>query len=133
MTTIFCNPSTLSAIRANIENSRTRSAWSRGVNLYALDILDSMAERADWYYSIYEEYPKMSESFALNGASDWRHYAEGGNGLIYTYKIVGRLCTPGEIRKYNDGKFRNINFIEVEARALYQAFRVIVLSCSLLS
>lgn len=133
MATIILTPGTLSAIRANINNSRPRSAWSKGVNAYALDILEDLSDRAAWCFENYGTFPALSEAFALNGANDWNDYAAGGCGLAYTSAILERLCTASELRRLNRSSRSDIDAIKLEGRALFQAWRVIVLSCSLLS
>ena len=83
-TSIICNPQTLATLRGIISEARARSAWSRGVNAYALDILDNLEYIANYQFDIYEEFPPLSESLALNGADNWQHYAAGGCGLVYS-------------------------------------------------
>ena len=129
-TSIICSPQTLSTLRGIISEARARSAWSRGVNAYALDILDNLEYIANYHYDIYEEFPPLSESLALNGADNWQHYAAGGCGLVYTSAILERLCTPSELRRLGRSGRCDIDAIAIEARALFQAWRVIVLACS---
>lgn len=130
MATIICNPQNLETLRGIISASRGRSAWSRGVNAYALDILDSLEDIADFYKHYYGEFPPLSESLALNGAANWKYYAAGGCGLVYTSAILERLCTPSELRRLSRSSRCDIDAIEIEGRALFQAWRVIVLACS---
>lgn len=100
----------------------TRSAWDRGVKEYAIDMMDDLAEN----YNI--ECIDNLESALLNGADNWEEYSAGGCALIYNADIAARLCTPTELTKTNHGK-RNPNkketWIDVQARALYQAFRLV--------
>ena len=101
-----------------------RSAWEQGVSKYALDILKELRENG------YKEVP--SEKTALNGASNWRQYSEGGMSLIYTGDIVNRLCTKSEKAKVKgkDGWWKDPNprenWLDVQGRALFQAWRKIV-------
>lgn len=129
-TTIICNPQTLATLRGIISEARARSAWSRGVNAYALDILDSLEEYANYEFDNNGVFPPLSESLALNGANDWFHYAAGGCGLIYTSAILARLCSPSELRRLSRSSRSDIDAIAIEARALFQAWRVIVVACS---
>ena len=71
---------------------------------------------------------KMTEEKLLNGAKDWKHYSYGGNSLIYNGDIAERLATPSELKRVKDkyGNYRemankNENWLDVQARALYQA------------
>ena len=93
------------------------SAWRNGVVEYAFDILDSMDD------------VEVTEKNLLNGAKDWKEYSEGGCALINDELICRRLCSPSEIKKTKDGE-RNPNkhetWIDVQARALYQAARLIM-------
>lgn len=129
MATIICNPQTLATLRGIISEARARSAWSRGVNAYALDLLDNLEEYADYEIENNGVFPALSESLALNGANDWFHYAAGGCGLVYDAAIASRLLTPSELRDWEAGR-RSFDFIALEGRALYQAWRVVVVACS---
>lgn len=114
----------IETIRATLEARNDRSAWNKGVNEYALEILDVIAER-----STEEEHEPQTraelEDFALNGARDWQAASFGGCYEIYDCDIAKRLCTPSELKKTRDGE-RNPNsretWLDVQARALYQAF-----------
>ena len=95
-----------------------RSAWNRGVMRYALELINTV--------EIGEE---ITEKHLLNGAKNWHQYSEGGCTLINDELICRRLCTPSEIKKTKNGE-RNPNkhetWIDVQARALYQAARLIM-------
>lgn len=111
-----------------IANRKTRSAWERGVTLYALDLLQTLCE-AHGYNTRNGEPTKADENTLLNGASSWDGYAWGGNGLCYNYAIAERLCNPSELKKTKDGERRpnrREEWLDVEARALYQAARVLL-------
>jgi hypothetical protein len=71
---------TNSAISARIEATSPRSAWSRGVNLYALERLESL--ESDY-----------TPAALLNGAENWRAFSYGGSALIYDADIAERLCS----------------------------------------
>lgn len=104
-------------IEKALEKEKTSSAWERGVIQYAFEILDSMGDR------------EITEKNLLGGAEDWRQYSEGGCSLIYDIDICHRLCTPSKIKKTKDGGHRpnkNETWIDVQARALYQAARLIM-------
>lgn len=128
-----CNPQTLATLRGIIADNCGRSTWSRGVNSYALEILENLKFSSNYYHSVNGEFPPLSESLALHGAANWEQYAAGGCGLVFTSKILERLCTPSELRRLGRSACYTIDAIALEARALFQAWRLIVISCSNLS
>ena len=130
MATIICTTETINALRSIINASRPRSTWSRGVNAYALEILDSFEERIDYELNNYGELLEtpLTEELALNGASDWAEFSEGGCSLCYNSDIAERLLTKSERARYF--KSHNINLIRCQTVALVQAWRVIVVACS---
>ena len=97
-----------------------RGHWNNAVNEYATEIaqnleyLDGPEDFLSW---------NIVERALLNGAQNWREYSEGGCALIYNADIAERLCTPSELRKitHKDGSLRDLDFIGIQARALYQA------------
>lgn len=119
------------AAREEIERVRTRSAWQRGVIAYALDLLGSLEGYAAYEGHGPEDAAQLRE-WMLGGARSWSEYSSGGCSLVYDGDIAERLCTPSELRKTRYGA-RNPNRIEtwldVQARALYQAARVVVAAC----
>ena len=113
---------TIDTITVTITNRKTRSAWDKGVTLYALELLDNLRDipAADNRQEI--------QKALLNGASDWRAYSHGGCSLIYDGDIAARLCSPSEFRRTRGGEWRpnrRESWLGVQARALYQAFRLI--------
>ena len=113
---------TIDNIRATITASRARSAWDKGVTLYALDLLDNVRDLPD------TDNRQEIRKALLNGAGDWREYSYGGCSLIYDGDIAERLCTPSELKRTRGGDRRpnrRENWLDVQARALYQAFRLI--------
>ena len=99
-----------------------RSAWSRGVKAYAVELVESIDSSADLANEV------MLQKALLNGASSWREYSEGGCALIYDADICERLCPPSELKRTKWG-MRAPNsretWIECQARALWQAMRLI--------
>lgn len=111
----------IQAVANEVNNTTTRSAWSKGVKAYALDILANFEEWRKWNEENGESVPELDERTALNGADNWQHWAAGASGLAESYAILCRLCPPSEIKK----GVRNIDWLEVEARAARQAWRMI--------
>ena len=97
---------------------KANSAWSRGVILYAAEILDNIQDDG-----------KVTEERLLNGAKDWKEYSEGGCSLIYNDEICHRLYAPWEIKRKRGGDLppnRHKTWIDLQARALYQAAHMII-------
>lgn len=112
----------LEAIKNAIEARKTRSAWDKGVTLYALELLDNLRDlpAADSRQEI--------KKALLNGARDWSEYSYGGCSLIYNGDIAARLCSPSEFKRCRGGDWnpnRRESWLDVQARALHQAFRLI--------
>lgn len=113
---------TIDTIRATITNRKTRSAWDKGVTLYALELLDNLRDlpAADNRQEI--------QKALLNGARDWREYSWGGCAMIYNGDIAERLCSPSELKRCRGGDWRpnrREEWLDVQARALFQACRLI--------
>lgn len=109
-------------IKNAIETRKTRSAWDKGVTLYALELLDNLRDlpAADSRQEI--------QKALLNGARDWDEYSWGGCSLICNSDIAERLCTPSELKQRKNGDLRpnqNEAWLDVQTRALYQASRLI--------
>ena len=118
---------TIDTIRNAITARRARSAWDKGVNLYALDLLADLADgeglrglpAADTVGACAALSDRM-----LGGARDWDAYSYGGCALIYDGDIAARLCSPSELKRTRSGDRRpnrRENWLDVQARALHQA------------
>lgn len=101
------------------------SKWTQGVNEYADELREFLTD---------EKLDVTLENM-LNGASDWKQYSYGGSSLIYDYDIAERLATSSEIksRTRKDGSFNQMansreTWLDVQARALYQASRKVLRS-----
>lgn len=110
------------AMREAIEASKERSAWGRGVQAYAVDLVDNLQERAE--YEGRDPAPEEVREWLLNGARSWSEYSWGGSALIYDGDIAERLCTPSELKRTRNGERRPNSreaWLDVQARALHQA------------
>ena len=121
---------TVKEIRNHLTETKDRSAWKKGVTIYALEILDDLEEQIDGGYLTEEifESPKLLDKAMLNGAKDWNQYSWGGCSLIYDGDIAERLYTPSELKRTRNGERRpnqNEEWLDVQARALRQAARKI--------
>ena len=102
--------------------SAGRSAWSRGVHAYAVELVESLDASADLSNET------LLNKAMLNGAADWQQYSEGGCALIYDADIAERLCSPSGLTRCKGGE-RQPNaretWIDCQARALFQASRLV--------
>ena len=109
-----------------LEQRKDRSAWSRGVTAYAVDMLQQIA---DYYKDGYISADDLTtwttaEAVALNGARNWSEYSWGGSALVYDGDIAARLCCPSELKRTRNGERRpnsREEWLDTQARALYQA------------
>lgn len=110
-------------IRAELNARHDRSAWNKAVTLYALDLLDDVQEGADNMERLPLDGAEL-ERWALNGASCWEQYSNGGCSLCYNADIAARVCTPSELKRKHGGTYEpnsRETWLDVQARALYQA------------
>lgn len=98
-------------LRKAIRDTPARSAWAKGVKQYALELVEEGA----WMQ-------KSTMSY-------WKEYSRGGCSFIYDEDIAKRLCTPSELKKTKNGRLApnaREDWLDVQARALYQANNLIV-------
>ena len=110
-------------IKETLETRKDRSAWDKGVTIYALELLEEYAERAA-YEGRQAANAAEFKKWLKNGATDWNQYSWGGSSLIYDSDIAERLCCPSELKKTRNGKRRpnsREEWLDTQARALYQA------------
>lgn len=110
-------------IKETLETRKDRSAWDKGVTIYALELLEEYAERAAYEGRQATNTAEFKE-WLKNGASDWNQYSWGGSSLIYNSDIAERLCCPSELKKTRNGERRpnsREEWLDTQARALRQA------------
>ena len=118
-------------IASKVEQTKTRSAWSKGVKQYAEELCEELKEAAEGGYVEAWELSnrRLFEKAMLNGADNWSQYSEGGCALCYDGQIAERLCAPWELRKTDNGR-KDPNprerWIDVQSRALYQAAQLVL-------
>lgn len=116
------NKENLEAVKKALEADKERSAWGRGVKIYAFELLESL----EWY--VENERPvnlSNLEKLCLNGAPNWHEYSWGGCALCYDGDIAERLCNPSELKKTKNGARRpnsREDWLDVQTRAVRQAF-----------
>lgn len=120
----------INTIIARIEESKTRSAWSAGVKLYALELLEDLKEGIEGGYYCDDDIlaPNILDKMLLNGARCWIEYSWGGSSLAYDRQIAQRLCTATELKRTKNGELepnKNEHWLDVQARALFQANNLI--------
>ena len=106
----------LASALANIKPGR--SAWSRAVHTYAVELVESLDDSADLSNDT------LLRKAMLNGADDWQQYSEGGCSLVYDADIAERVCSASALKRCKGGERQpnsRENWIECQARALGQA------------
>ena len=105
-------------LEAESAHKASRSAWARGVQAYAVDLVEGLEDNADLSNEV------MLRKALLNGAGDWQQYSEGGAALVWDVDIAERLCSPSELKRVKGGE-RQPNsretWLDCQARALSQA------------
>lgn len=99
-----------------LESKTNRSAWNKGVNNYAIYLIDGAeCETFD---------RETLKTVLLNGAQDWSAYSHGGCADVYDYDIAEALCSPSELKSRKGGEWqpsKRETWLDVQARALSQA------------
>lgn len=120
-------------MQKSIDCISPRSAWGRGVKLYACELLGSLAECAEWARKNGEPSPLESRETVraalLNGAEDWSQYSWGGCSLIYGGDIAERLCSHSELKRKRGGELppnAAEDWLDVQARALRRAAQYVI-------
>ena len=107
-------------VAASLGERKPRSAWDRGVLLYAYELLHDLATEA----ACRMRPVTVDMQTMLNGAETWKEYSYAAFSLIRDPEIARRLCCPSELRRCHFG-YRNprpgINWLDVQAHALEQA------------
>lgn len=116
----------LAKVKQTLEQRKDRSAWDKGVTVYALELVDQLIESAKGGYIDAADLmaPRMLRKALLNGADDWSAYSWGGCSLIYNCDIAARLCCPSDLKRTRNGEWRpnsREEWLDTQARALFQA------------
>lgn len=118
------NHEIIKTLREKLAEQPARSAWDKGVNEYADELLDLFEEWDKYAEPNGFTPPTFCTETLLNGAEDWQQYSWGGLSLIYDSDIAERLCTPSELKRTKNGERRpnsREEWLDVQARALHQA------------
>lgn len=73
-----------------------RSQWNKGINEYAIDILERYADLNNT--STMPSLKNLQEELLI-GAPNWKQYSYGGCALINRYDITERLFTQNQRKK----------------------------------
>jgi hypothetical protein len=114
-----------SAIAAELDARKDRSAYARGVTMYARELLDELDENGRLESGLkHQELARLM----LNGADSWTHYSYSACSLVFDGDIAERLCTPSELKRKRDGELQpggGETWLDVQARALARAAGII--------
>ena len=100
-----------------LDQRKDRSAWDKGVTVYALELAEQLADAVRGGYIDADDLmaPRMLRKALLNGADDWSTYSWGGCSLIYNSDIAERLCCPSELKRTRNGARRPNSQISIHA------------------
>ena len=108
----------------SLEKRTDRSAWDKGVTVYARELLADAIDTIGGGWAAVPQTRAEFERVAMNGAASWADYSAGGCALICDSDIAARLCAPWELKKTRDGEKApnpRETWIDVQTRALSQA------------
>lgn len=116
----------INEIKKELESKQGRSAWDKGVTLYALELIEKLdLDIFHGYVNVDDlESESLLERVMLSGASNWSEYSWSGRAQIYNSRIAKRLCAPYELKKTRNGERKpnaREDWLDVQTRALSQA------------
>lgn len=123
---------TIEEVRTALKSRKDRSAWNKGVTVYALELLDNLEEYREYNNSDMIINRATLKTELLNGADTWSQYSYGGSSLIFDYDIAERLCTPSELKRKKGGELNpnsRESWFDVQSRALSRAYNRISDTC----
>lgn len=114
------------------------SKWRQAVKEDAVCLLDNFIE----WHGEDATFSKDNMGELLNGADDWKQYSYDGNAYVSDSDIARHYCTKGELKKvglvdYGNGFYSSPkqpnsreSWLDLQARALYQASKLIEIAIS---
>ena len=122
---------TINEVKQILKETKARSAWTKGVKVYALELMEELEEAIKGGWVAEDELcnDTLIRKALLNGADNWSMYSWGGCSLIYNADIAERLCTPSELKRTHGGAWKpnkSEEWLDTQARALYQAQNLII-------
>lgn len=118
------NLGTMKKALETLESRTDKSAWNRGVTVYAYELLGDVVENVEHGYFAAPQTRAEFVRVAMNGADTWAQYSYGGCSLVYDGDITERLCTPSELKKKRGGELNpnsRETWLDVQTRALSSA------------
>ena len=120
----------LNRVLEQLKQRKDRSAWSKGVTAYAVELLEEVTDSASRGWINLEDISnsRTLEKALLNGAGNWHEFLWGGCSLIFDCDIAWRLCTKSEMKKTDNGRRKpnaSEEWLDTQARALFQAFDLV--------
>lgn len=127
MTNTTKTPKTYSEIYNLLIQEKPRSAWARGVNNIAVnivrEILEEYAGDKEPHFNLVDDFTRHFYNVSLHNA------VYGGCFYCYDYGIAKNFCTPSELKRVKNGE-RNPNsresWLDVMYRGAYQAIKHII-------
>ena len=124
----------IETILNRVNQTRANSAWSRGVKLYAADILNNIIDEGQTDFIIGDDGFLRQNSWTIHclshGFDMWVSISRGSSYMIFNRDIAERLCTPSEFRRAEKNGFFRANsredWLDCQGRALYQARNLIL-------
>lgn len=119
---------TKTEILSKLRKSPARSAWDKGVKKSAIELVQN--READRISKCKTK--SDLEKVLLNGASNWKHWCEGGSGLIWDEDIAERFCNSSELKRTDNGRKEpnaREGWMDVYARAMRHAWMLISKCC----
>lgn len=99
-----------------IKRSSGRSAWQRGVQEYALEMVEALSNEA------FDA--SLTEEKLLKGAKNWQEYSTSGRSLTDLKAIAKRLCNASQLKYTRNGELpmsKKYSWLDMQAVALQSA------------
>lgn len=107
-------------------DSNNRSTWNRACKTYAIELIEYLSSDEIAHLVNCARAARLDDfrKVLLNGAQNWAQFSFGGCALVYDADIDERLNPPSQ-----RGRCSSERLLRTQARALYQAERLIYRAC----
>ena len=115
-------------IRKELENLPTNTAWSEGVQNYAINLFDTLIDNFDTEMKNCNPtyIAKLTENDLLDGAVNWKEYSWHGHSCAFIYdRDIQKALAPYDTTNGNfnrDGKA----WLDLQAEALEEAAKILL-------